>query len=104
MARAHCAAAKQRRELQFDARGKCERAFAANQYMREVDIVFPRHQRVEIVAADAPLNFGKALGNFLRLARADSEQIFGERAQRGWYILEAAADAAEMRERAVREQ
>ena len=69
------AAAEQRRKLQFDARGKGERALAADQHMRKIDVVLARHQRVEIVAADAALNFGKARGNFLCLARADGEQV-----------------------------
>ena len=69
------AAAEQRRQLQFDAGRKAERAFGADQNMREVDVVLARHQRVEIVAADAALHFGKARGDFVGFARADGEQV-----------------------------
>src|SRR5262245_66008864 len=93
MASAHCAAAKQGRELQFDARGKRERAFATNQHMCEVDIVFAWYERIEIVAADASLNLGKALGNLISLSRTNREQIFRQWPQRRRYILETAADA-----------
>ncbi len=41
--------------------------------MREVDVVFARHQRVEIVAADAALNFGKPFGNFIGFTRANCQ-------------------------------
>ena len=59
------------------------------------------HQRVEIVAADAALHLGKARGDLVGLARADGEQVLGERPQRRRHVVEVAADAAEMRERAV---
>src|SRR5262245_66290979 len=72
--------------------------------MREVDIVFAWHERVEIVAADTSLNLGKALGNLISLSRTNREQIFRQWPQRHRYILETAADATEMRKRAVREQ
>ena len=80
MAGADRAAAEQRRKLQFDARGKRERAFAADQHVREIDVVLARHQRVEIVAADAALHFGKARGDLVGLARADGEQILARAA------------------------
>src|SRR6185437_13792119 len=46
------APAEQRRKLQLDAGGKTERTFRADQYMREIDVVLARNQRVEIVATD----------------------------------------------------
>ena len=104
MAGADGATAEQRRQLQFDARGKRERAFTADQHMGEIDVVLARHQRVEIVATDATLDFRKPRGNFVGFARADGEQVLGERAQRRRHVLQTSADAAEMRERAVGEQ
>ena len=105
MAGADRAAAEQRRKLQFDARGKGERAFAADQHMREVDVVLARHQRIEIVAADAALHFWKTRGDLVGLARADGKQVLGERPQRRPATsLRVAADAAEMRKRSVGQQ
>ena len=72
MAGADRAAAEQRRKLQFDARGKGERTFAADQHMREVDVVLAGHERIEIVSADAPLDFRKPRGDLVGLARADA--------------------------------
>ena len=72
--------------------------------MREVDVVLAGHQRVEIVAADAALHFGKTLGDLTGLARADGEQILRERPQRRGHVLEIAANAAEMRKLAVGQQ
>src|SRR5664279_5251146 len=72
--------------------------------MREIDVVLEGHQRVEIVAADATLNFRKARGDFAGFARADGEQILHQRPQRRRHVVEIAADAAEMRQRAVRQQ
>ena len=59
------AAAEHGRKLQFDAGGKAERAFRADQHMGEVDVVLARHQRVEIVAADPALHLGKAFGDLV---------------------------------------
>ena len=98
------AAAEQRRQLQFDAGREAERAFGADQHMREVDVVLARHQRVEIVAADAALHLREARGDLVGLARADREQVLGQRPQRRRHVVEVAADAAEMRQRAVRQQ
>ena len=95
------AAAEQRRQFQFDAGGKAERALRADQHMRQIDVVLAGHQRVEIVAADAALHLGKARGDLVGFARADGEQILGERAQRRRHVVDVAADAAEMRQRAV---
>ena len=72
--------------------------------MGEIDVVLARHQRVEIVAADPALHLGEARGDLARLARADGEQILDQRPQRRRHVVEIAADAAEMAERAVRQQ
>ena len=95
------AAAEQRRQFQFDAGGKAERAFGADQHMREIDVVLAGHQRIEIIAADAALHLGEARGDFVSLARADGEQVLGQRPQRRRHVVDVAADAAEMRQRAV---
>src|SRR5215471_8943868 len=92
------AAAEHRRQLQFDTGGKAERALAADQYMRKVDIVLARHKCVEIVTADPALHFRKPRGDLFGLARADRQQISREWPQRRRHILEIAADAAEMGE------
>ena len=54
------AAAEQRRELQLDLGGKAERAFRADQDVREVDVVAAGHERIEIVAADPALHLREA--------------------------------------------
>ncbi len=95
------APAEKRRQLQFDARREAERAFRADQDMRQIDVVLTRHQRIEIVTADASLHFGKARFDLGRFARADRQQILGQRPQRRRHVGEAAADAAEMRQRAI---
>src|SRR5579862_2672308 len=101
------AAAKQRRQPQLDARGKAERAFRADQQVREVDVVLAKilalHQRIEIVAADTALNLGEARGDFVLLALADRQQVFGQRPQDRRNIVDVAADRAEVAERAVGE-
>src|SRR5262249_3233675 len=53
------AAAEQRRELELDAGRERERALGAHKDVREVEIVAPGHQRIEIVAADPTLHLGK---------------------------------------------
>ena len=79
MAGADRAAAEQRRQFQFDTRGKSERALRADQHVGEIDVVLAGHQRVEIVTADAALHLGEARGDLVGLARADRQQILGER-------------------------
>ena len=101
MAGADGAAAEQRRQLQFDAGGKAERAFRADQHMREIDVVLSRHQRIEIVAADAALHLGEARGDLVGLARADRQQVLGQRPQRRRHVVGGCRRSAEMRQRAV---
>ena len=50
--------------------------------MREIEIVAARQQRIEIVAADAALHVREMRDDFVRLARADRQQISRQRAQR----------------------
>ncbi len=70
---------EQRRQFQFDARGKSKRALRADQHMRQIDVVLTGHQRVEIIAANTALHLGETRGDLVGLARADNEQILGER-------------------------
>ena len=62
-------------ELQFDPGRERERAFRADQQMREIDVVAAGDQRVEIIAADAALHFRKAPRDLVGLARGDGEQV-----------------------------
>ena len=50
--------------------------------MREVEVVASGQQRIEIVAADAALHLREARRDFVGFARADREQIAGEREHR----------------------
>ena len=98
MAGAERAAAELRRKFQFDFSGKRQRAFGADEEMRQIDVVSPRHQCIEIVAADAALHFRKAPFDFIRLARRDRQQIASQRLR---HICRRIAQAAEMRAAAV---
>ncbi len=100
------AAAHERRELQFDAGRKAERALGADQDMREVDGVPTGRQRVEIVAADPALHFWEAHLDDRRLARADGHEVARQRLQRRAVgdIGEVGRDRPEMRGRAIGQQ
>ena len=50
--------------------------------MREIDVVPPRHQRIDVVAADPALHLGKARRDFVRLAGAQREQVARQRLER----------------------
>ena len=76
------AASEHRRELQFDRGGECQRALRAHQDVREVDVVASRHQRIDVVAADAALNLGKTRRDLIGLTRAEREQIARQRLER----------------------
>ena len=82
MAGADRAPAEHRRQLQLDRGGERQRAFGADQDMREVDVVPPRHQRVDVVAADPALHLGKARRDLVGLARAEREQVARQRRER----------------------
>ena len=68
-------AADDRPQLELDLCGEGERAFGADQQMRHVVGRVARHQRIEIVAADAPLHLRKSLGNLGCLAAAEIEHV-----------------------------
>ena len=72
MAGADGAPAEQRRKLELDPGGECERALGADQDMREVEIVAAGHQRVEIVAADPALHLREMRFDRVGLARGDA--------------------------------
>ena len=93
------APAEHRRQLQLDRGGERERAFGADQDVREIDVVSSRHQRVDVVAADAALHLGKARRDLVGLARAEREQIARQRAQRRIrrQVGEVGRDRTEMR-------
>ena len=93
------AAAKQRRKFQFDLRRKGERAFGADEEMRQIDVVPAGDERIEIVAADAALHFRKTPLDLGGLARGDGEQV-AQRAPAGRWPCRRRT-SAEMRARAV---
>ena len=96
---------EQRRELQLDLGGERERALGADQNVREIEIVAAGHQRVEIVAADPALHFGKARLDLVGLARRQREQVARERHERrlSRQVGEIARGRTEMRARPVRQ-
>src|SRR4029077_647320 len=100
MAGADGAAVKKRRKLQFNAGRKCERAFRADQEMRQIDVVAPGNDGVEIVTADAALHLWNAPLDFSGFAAGNRKKIAKKR---GRHINAAFARAAEMRSRAVGE-
>ena len=79
MADAEHLVADHRPQFQLDLRGEGEGAFGAHQEMRQIVRRIARHQRVEIVAADAALHFGKFPGDFVGLARAEIEHVAKQR-------------------------
>ena len=68
------ALAQQRRELQLDAGGERERAFRAEQDVREIVLRRVRREGIEIVAADAALHLREVHLDLVGLAQADVEQ------------------------------
>ena len=73
------ATAEQRRKFQLDAGGERERAFGADENMREIELVAARHQRVEIVAANPPLDLGEARLDLVGFARGKLQEIARQR-------------------------
>src|SRR5262249_61809778 len=92
------------RNSHLDACREGGRPLAAAQHVREVDVVLARPQRVEFVPAAPPLDLWKPCRDLIGFARADCEEILRDRTQWPRHILQVAANAAEMRERAVCEQ
>ena len=75
MADAEHLVADDRPQLEFDLRGEGQRALGADQQMRHVVRRIARHQRIEIVAADAALHLWKPLGYLGGLALAEIEHV-----------------------------
>ena len=75
MADAQHLVADHRPQLQFDLGGEGKRPLRAHQQMRHVVGGVARHQRIEIVAADAALHFRKFLGDFGRFPFAESQHV-----------------------------
>ena len=99
MAGAHRAAAEQRPQLELDLGREAERAFRADENVGEVVDRRIGRERIEIVAADPALHFGKARRDLVGFAKPDGEQVLGERAQLriGRRVFQAGTDRAEMR-------
>ena len=82
MAGANGTTAEEGRELELDLGGEGERAFRSHQNVREVELIAPRRERVEIVAADPALHLGKARLDLVRLLRGQRAQRARDRHQR----------------------
>ena len=67
--------ADDRPQFELDLRGEGQRALGADQKMRHVVRRIARHQRIEIVAADAALHLRKPLGYLRGLAFAEIEHV-----------------------------
>ena len=93
-------------QFQLDLGGEGQRAFGADQKMRHIVGRVARHQRIEIVAADAALHFRKSLGDFLGLALAQRQHVAKQSRSHlaGVGAREIARDLAEMQRRAVGER
>ena len=85
--------------------GERERAFGADQDVREIVLGVLRHELVDVVAADAALDLREALGDLVGLARAQRQQRFRDAAQRQIrrQLGKIGRDRAEMRRPAVRQ-
>ena len=75
MADAEHLVADDRPQLQFDLGGEGQRAFRAYQQMRHVVGGIARHQRIEIVAADAALHLGKFFRDLGGFALAERQHV-----------------------------
>ena len=82
MADAEHLVADHRPQLQLDLRGEGERALGADQKMRHVVRRVARHQRIEIIAADAALHLWKLFRNLGGLAFAEIEHVAKQRQRR----------------------
>ena len=67
--------ADHRPQLQFDLGGEGERPLRSHQQMRHVVGGIARHQRIEVVAADAALHFREFRGDLGRFAFAESQHV-----------------------------
>ena len=66
-------------QLQLDRCGEGERAFGADQKMRHVVAAVARHQRIDIIAADAALHLREFVGDLVGLARAERQHVAEQR-------------------------
>ncbi len=100
------AAAEQRRKLQLDLGREAERAFRADEQVREIDVVAARDEGVDVVAADPALDLREAHLDHAGLAGAEREQIGRQRLERRGLreVGEIGRDRAEMRRRSVCQQ
>ena len=80
MADAQHLVADHRPQLQLDLRGEGQRAFGADQQMRHVVRRVARHQRIEIVAADAALHFRKSARDISAASRSPRSSMSRNRA------------------------
>src|SRR5262249_2805821 len=105
MTGAYSAPGKQRRELQFNAARKGERAFRAAENMREVEIVASRTERIEIVSADPALQLGEIVLDVCRVFVSKRQQLARHRQKPRLrrQIVQVAVGTAEMLGRAVRQ-
>ena len=95
--------ADHRPELQLDLGREGQRPFRADEHMGHVVGRPIRHERVEVVAADAPLHLGKARLDLRRLALAERQQVAEEVAPRRVRVEagQVAWDRSEIQKRAV---
>ena len=70
---------RQRRQLQLDAARDRQRALRAAQQGGEVDRLAAGHERIDQIAADAARHLREGMGDVLRLAPAEREQVAEER-------------------------
>ena len=78
MADADGARAHQPPQLQFDGSCEGERPLRSDEQMSKINGLVPagpRGKRIDIVAADAALDFGEAGCDLVRLASAESDKI-----------------------------
>jgi len=103
MAGADGARSDQRCELELDLGREGERALRPDQDVRQVEIVAARHQRVEVIAADPPLDLREPGLDLLRLRGREPEQALRQGMQRRGHrdIGQVARDRPEMGPAAV---
>ena len=90
-------------ELEFDLCGEGQCAFGADQQMRHVIRSIARHQRIDVVAADAALHLWKPLGDLACLAFPEIEHVAEQREPAFGRVdlRQVARHFAEMQQRAV---
>ena len=106
MAGADRAPAEQRPQLELDAGREAEGPLRPDENLREIVHRRVGRERIQIVAADAALHFGKSRRDLVGFAHADGEQILRKRPQRRVrrHVAQSRADRSEVRRRAVSEE